>query len=389
MRKKKNFLMFFILLLVFYVNNVKAYDEIQCRYDGNGSDAGKYLMVNYIISDGQYSISKCQYLSKDTGKAEYNCSDYRFDTNGQKSISLLCPGDISVNNNSKLITWKKSEVMMFTPIAKRIVALSCYDYDRATCEAEERIETKTKDMEKNFSCVWVTKGDTPGYCNVDNLQYVKCGDAFDIPEQAPRIMSFAINLLKIGTPIILILTGIVTLIKALAASKDDEIKKAQSSLIRKVIASALVFSVIMIVQFVILKVADSDDAGGVKSCLSCFLNNDCNSAIYFKTKVGDEYVCHLVSDPTKEVECGENANNTSDSGIGNKASQWDPTGTDDGVGSKASQWNSTDTDDEVGSKAGQWNSTDTDDEVGSKAGQWNSTDTDDEVGSKAGQWGNN
>ena len=182
--------------------------------------------------------------------------------------------------------------------------MSCYDYDQANCGVDGKIENGNS--EKSFSCVWVTGDNTPGYCNVDKLQYVKCGDAFDIPEQAPRIMSFAINLLKIGTPIILIITGIITLVKALAASKEDEIKKATSTLIRKFIASAFVFFVIMIVQFVILKVADSSETGEISKCLSCFLNNDCSSSVYFKTKVGDSYTCHLVSNPSQVIDCGEN-----------------------------------------------------------------------------------
>lgn len=185
-------------------------------------------------------------------------------------------------------------------------AFSCYDYNEDNCNTEEKIQTPSGEMEKKYSCVWVTGDNTPGYCNVDKLQYVKCGDAFDIPEQAPRIMSFAINLLKIGTPIILIITGIITLVKALAASKEDEIKKATSTLIRKLIASAFVFFVIMIVQFVILKVADSSETGEISKCLSCFLNNDCSSSVYFKTKVGDSYTCHLVSNPSQVIDCGEN-----------------------------------------------------------------------------------
>lgn len=197
-------------------------------------------------------------------------------------------------------------------------ASSCYDYPKETCEVEEKLETSSGEMNKKFSCIWVEGKNTPGYCNVDKLQYVKCGDSFDIPEQAPRIMSFAINLLKIGTPIILIITGIITLIKAVAASKEDEIKKAISLLIKKAIASTLVFLVIMIVQFVMSKAADSSDIDSMSKCLSCFLNNECSSSVYFKTKVGDSYVCHLVSDPSKTIDCGENSstsnssNNTND-----------------------------------------------------------------------------
>ena len=156
-----------------------------------------------------------------------------------------------------------------------------------------------------FSCLWISGGGSPGYCNTDDLQYIKCGGAFDIPEQAPRIMSFAINLLKIGTPIILIITGIITLVKAVAASKEDDMKKAQSTLIRKAVAAALVFFVISIVQFVLLSVADSGDESSISNCLSCFMNNDCDSNVYYKTKVLDKYECHLVSNPSKAIKCGE------------------------------------------------------------------------------------
>jgi hypothetical protein len=171
---------------------------------------------------------------------------------------------------------------------------SCFDFGVEDCESNTK-----------FSCSWVKAGDNQGYCNVNKLQYIKCGGAFDIPEQAPRIISFVINLLKIGTPIILIIVGLVTLVKALAASKEDEIKKAQTSLIKKMIAAALVFFVVAIVQFVILKVADDDETGSISSCLSCFLNNDCDTSKYFKDKVGDKYVCHKVSNPEETFACDD------------------------------------------------------------------------------------
>ena len=132
---------------------------------------------------------------------------------------------------------------------------------------------------------------------------MKCGNSFDIPMQAPKILSFVINFLKILTPIILILTGIITLVKAVAASKEEEIKKAQSSLIKKIIASAFVFLVVAIVQFVILKVADFSDTDNIIKCMSCFLNGDCDSA-YFKFEFNNEDYCYLVKDPSKIISCG-------------------------------------------------------------------------------------
>lgn len=154
-------------------------------------------------------------------------------------------------------------------------------------------DNKTEDAcktDSNFACVW-NENKIRNYCNTDNLTYVACGDAYDIPSQAPALISFAVNLLKIATPIILIIVSIITLLKAVTASKEDEIKKAQNSLIRKIVAAALIFFVTSIVQFVILKVADNAEANSISSCMSCFLNNDCSDNVYYKSAIGSEYRC--------------------------------------------------------------------------------------------------
>ena len=177
----------------------------------------------------------------------------------------------------------------------------CYEYRTPA-------ECKTS---KGVACVWV--GDeNSGYCNVDNLTYVACGDAKDIPTFVPKIVSYVVNLFKIATPIILIFISIISLVKALAAQKDDEIKKAQASLIKKLIAAALVFFVISIVQFIIFKVADSETKSGINektedknisSCLSCFLNNDCDNVGYFKTNIAGVDYCTSVYDLNDRDEC--------------------------------------------------------------------------------------
>ena len=176
----------------------------------------------------------------------------------------------------------------------------CFDEGYALSSSEEQKKnmgscmgyTHEKSCEYNsyYSCIWnETKyGD---FCNTDELLYVECGDAFDIPYQAPSIIAFAVNLLKIATPIVLIIVSVISLLKALASSKEDELKKAKSALIRKLIAAALVFFVISIVQFVILKVADVSEKNNISDCLSCFLNNDCEDSVYYKNNVGGDFKC--------------------------------------------------------------------------------------------------
>lgn len=188
-----------------------------------------------------------------------------------------------------------------------IMKLTSSEYDKKTDGSSTKHDggscaeyTTKKACENNpyFACIW-NETKYGNYCNTDTLQYVQCGDIFDIPHQVPGLFSLAVNLLKIGTPIILIVVSIISLLKALAGSKEDEIKKAQSSLIKKIIAAVMVFFVISIVQFVILKFADTAEKDDFSSCLTCFLNNDCGASLYYKTNVGGTYICKNLE--TKEV----------------------------------------------------------------------------------------
>lgn len=165
--------------------------------------------------------------------------------------------------------------------------------DDLTYEGGSCIEyTSETSCENNnsFACVW-NDNEYGKYCNTDNLLYVACGDSFDIPSEVPELVSFLVNLLKIATPIILIFVSVISMVKALASTKEDEIKKAQQSLIKKIIAAVMVFFVISIVQFVIMKVADAKETKGIDDCLTCFLNNDCSSSVYYKTNVVGTYLC--------------------------------------------------------------------------------------------------
>ena len=183
-------------------------------------------------------------------------------------------------------------------------ATSCKSYEeKGPCEDSSK-----------FSCIWNDNG--KGYCNTDNLVYVQCGGAFDIPSQIPQIVSFVVNLLKIAVPIVLILVSIITLFKALFASKDDEITKAKNSLIKKIIAAVMVFFIIQIVQFVVSKVADDRDAENISTCLKCFLNNECEGSAYYKTNVAGTNICTNINSGEYKVCDGDKKSSTNNTNSG-------------------------------------------------------------------------
>ena len=183
---------------------------------------------------------------------------------------------------------KKLKLLIFVLF---VCLISISDVSAKVCY-EIKDPTSCK-VSKDYACVWVENESAPndGYCNVDNLLYVGCGGAGDIPVQVPSLISMLVNMLKIATPILLIFISMITLFKAMMAQKEDEIKKATNSLVKKIIAGALVFFVVAIVQYVISIVAEDDYYSGFESCLNCFLNNKCGTTTYYKTVVNGEDKC--------------------------------------------------------------------------------------------------
>lgn len=156
--------------------------------------------------------------------------------------------------------------------------------------------------------VWVQTGDTEdaGFCSIDGNLYLKCGDdAKDIPEFVPRLASYAVTLLKTAAPIVLIIVSLVYLVKSMTSGKEDEIKKERTNFIKKLIIAAIIYFVVTIVQFIVLKVADSSEKKSLTNCLSCFLNgtgdNNCSN-LYYKDNENGDIVCKWLSN-NKEFNC--------------------------------------------------------------------------------------
>ena len=69
----------------------------------------------------------------------------------------------------------------------------------------------------------------------------------------------------------------------------DEMKKAKSSLVKKLIAAVIIFFMVSIVQFVVSKVADDSEQSSLSACMSCFINNDCGKSMYYTDGYGNCY----------------------------------------------------------------------------------------------------
>lgn len=77
------------------------------------------------------------------------------------------------------------------------------------------------------------------------------------------------NGIRIAVPVILIIVGMVEMGRAIASQKEDEIKKAQSALIKKAVAAVLVFLMFSIVKILVGVVGANEKE---KGCLDTILN---------------------------------------------------------------------------------------------------------------------
>lgn len=100
-----------------------------------------------------------------------------------------------------------------------------------------------------------------------------CGgiDNFVFSGMFPYVVSTIVMIVKIVVPILLIIFGMLDLAKAVIASKEDEIKKAQMTFVKRLIAAVIVFFVVSLVQVVIRFVAGGDE-DSVMGCFNCFVN---------------------------------------------------------------------------------------------------------------------
>lgn len=98
-----------------------------------------------------------------------------------------------------------------------------------------------------------------------------------IPNEIPYIVHTVINIIKIIVPIMLIIFGMLDLGKAVAAGKEDDIKKGQQTFMKRAIAAVIVFLIVAIVQIVIGLVGKANTANAnVWTCVDCFINNTCS-----------------------------------------------------------------------------------------------------------------
>ena len=94
-----------------------------------------------------------------------------------------------------------------------------------------------------------------------------------IPEPLLNITHLIYKAIQIGVPIILIIVGMFDMGKAITQQKEDEIKKAQSLLVKKAIAAGIVFLMFSLVSLLLNIVGGHED--NTWNCISDLIQGNC------------------------------------------------------------------------------------------------------------------
>lgn len=110
------------------------------------------------------------------------------------------------------------------------------------------------------------------FCDTPN------GQIYDIV----NLVGIVVTIIQIAIPILLIILAMIDLGKMVVTSKDEDRKKVQGLMIKRIISAIAVFFLIGLVKMVVnlLNVNESSETGhSVNSCLKLISNPDFNNVI--------------------------------------------------------------------------------------------------------------
>ena len=112
------------------------------------------------------------------------------------------------------------------------------------------------------------------------------------------IFGYIIFAIKVVVPLLLIVSGMITMADAVMKKDEKDIKKAQNTLVQKLIAAVIVFLVIQITSIVVNLVADDS----WKGCATCAFHPFSGTyTTTYKDSTGAEqsatYNCGITTEP--------------------------------------------------------------------------------------------
>jgi hypothetical protein len=290
--KKKILTIIFICILFFSFNDYVKADRKQflCKYKYGDKTASFRLRLD---KDGKTKAETVDITGDSNGESVvnwdnnngtgFNGKDYYYNNNACPPYSYFFNGKsglIDFAKNKFLVSDEplggkfENNVRKKYKISGKITVLelvgqtqsedidskqpiSCKDFNE---KGNSKADPKTAEYyscEDNpyFACIWNKTEKYGGYCNTDNLKYIKCGDAFDIPHQTPQLISFAVNLLKIATPIILVVISLILQVANFSSCTEETIGNCSFFRFNQGILYGICYNIFTIIGIILIILA--------------------------------------------------------------------------------------------------------------------------------------
>ncbi len=93
-----------------------------------------------------------------------------------------------------------------------------------------------------------------------------------IPGEVANIVTAIFTAIRYVVPLLLIITGMATLLTATTKQKEEDIKKAQKLLVKKAVAAVIVFLLLTLTKLLINVISVDNDKESIVNCFDALLN---------------------------------------------------------------------------------------------------------------------
>lgn len=241
---KKKIVLFLVTLLFVFIPSAHA-STVTCRYEKEDTTNNVKIVyeINFNISGDQYRIHSL--VSSDTDLSTGKQISTVTALNGQNGVNLRtnfsvlsqsdCPSSISLNND---YISSGGDMLLV---------------------ANGNSNSGNSNNGNSGGVSWLTSSK------------VSCGTINNIPAKIPDITATIVNILQFAVPVILVIMGGFDLVKGVMSGKEDEIKKGQQSLIKRLLVGVIIFFIIALVKLLVgIAATNVSESNNIINCIDCF-----------------------------------------------------------------------------------------------------------------------
>ena len=260
--------------LFLYVGNVNAADYVgssESRPNGSRGNRTQLMECHYSVKDvtsKSFTLKVFVWQDKSTNEIyldhDFWSWDFKLEMNlapFKSNCKWVCPNIAYYEDDKNFLTLKTFDLVKNTEL-------------KANGGLYNGVNGRSYYGQGNKIPGCVEEPDDPVEepdCVVDDHKFEFCQSKGVI--EVMRIGYYAINIIKIVVPLLIIIFGVIDFAKAVIASDDDAIKKSAKGFAIRLIAGVVIFFIPTIINFVVNLVPNNND--DFPGCSGCLFDGDC------------------------------------------------------------------------------------------------------------------